>query len=141
MLPKDIIDCMKECILAIFWAKNDIIDFFKNNNCTTRELPKVNEVKELSRSGIIDLVFSNLKSRPDDGIGQFRSILKSLVEWDYYNPYYFDEIKKLDKGKAIKNIKHLKQLQEIRDFKIKEERKKEKTTKMLNQKQLIQWKR
>jgi hypothetical protein len=123
MLPKDIVDCMKECILSIFWAKKDIFDFFKNNNCTSRELPKEIETNDLSRSGIVDYVFNNLKIRSDNGIGQFRSILKSLVEWDYYNPYYFDQIKKLDKSKAMNNIEHLKQIQEIRDFKIKEERK------------------
>lgn len=123
MFSKDIIDCMKECLLSIFWAKKDIIDFLKNNNCTARELPKVDTVNELSRSGIVDLVFNNLNSKPDNGIGQFRSMLKSIIEWDYYNPYYFNEIKKLDKDKAIRNIEHLKQLQEIRDFKIKEERK------------------
>lgn len=123
MFSKDIIDCMKECLLSLFWAKKDIMDFFKNNNCTAREVPKPDKINELSRIGIIDLVFNNLNSKPDNGIGQFRSMLKSLIEWDYYNPYYFNELKKLDKSKAIKNIEHLKQLQEIRDFKIKEERK------------------
>lgn len=123
MFPKDIIDCIKDCILSLFWAKKDIVDFFKNNGCTTKELPKVNAVNDLSRNTIVDFVFNNLKMRADNGIGQFRSMLKSLIEWNYYNPYYFDEIKKLDRNKAIKNIEHLKQLQEIRDFKIKEERK------------------
>ena len=27
--PKDIMDCMKECILSIFWPKKDIVDFMK----------------------------------------------------------------------------------------------------------------
>ncbi len=123
VFPKDITDCMKESILSIFWAKKDIVDFLKNNSCTTRELAKPNEINELSRNAIIDLVFSNLKVRADNGIGQFRSMLKSLIEWDYYNPYYFDQIKKLDRITAKNNIAHLKQLQEIRDFKIKEKRK------------------
>lgn len=27
--PKDIMDCMKGCILSIFWPKKDIVDFMK----------------------------------------------------------------------------------------------------------------
>lgn len=37
MFPKDIMDCMKECILSIFWAKKDIIEFFENNGCTSND--------------------------------------------------------------------------------------------------------
>lgn len=51
-------------------------------------------------------------------------MVKLLTEWDYFNPYYFENLKKLDKNTAQKNITHLKQLQEIRDYKIKQERQK-----------------
>ena len=30
--PKDIMDRMKDCILSIFWAKRDIVDFFCASN-------------------------------------------------------------------------------------------------------------
>lgn len=120
--PKDIMDCMKGCILSIFWPKKDIVDFMKKVGCTSRELIAENEYKELHRAEIIDKIFSNLEKRSDSGIGQFRCMLRELSEWDYFNPYYFEKINKLDEGEAKRNIDHLKQLQEIRDHKIKQER-------------------
>ncbi len=36
--PKDITDCMKGCILSIFWPKKDIVDFFRKAGCTQRGL-------------------------------------------------------------------------------------------------------
>ncbi len=35
---KDITDCMKGCILSIFWSKKDIVDFFRKAGCTQRGL-------------------------------------------------------------------------------------------------------
>lgn len=120
--PKDIMDCMRGCILSIFWPKKEIMNFFQNVGCTSRELMPENEYKELPRAKIIDIVFSNLEKRSDLGIGQFRAILKQLTEWDYFDPYYFKKLNKLDEDEAKRNITHLKQLQEIRDHKIKQER-------------------
>lgn len=120
--PKDIMDCMKGCILSIFWPKKDIIDFMKKVGCTSRELIPENEWKELHRAEIIDGIFANLEKRNDSGIGQFRCMLKELTEWDYFNPYYFEKLNKLNEDEAKRNIAHLKQLQEIRDYKIKQER-------------------
>lgn len=113
---------MKGCILSIFWPKKDIIDFFKNASCTSKELIMESEYKELPRAQIVDIVFANLEKRSDLGIGQFRAMLKQLTEWDYFNPYYFKKLNKLDEDEAKRNITHLKQLQEIRDHKIKQER-------------------
>lgn len=120
--PKDIKDCMKGCILSIFWPKKDIIDFFKNASCTSKDLIMESEYKELPRVKIVDTVFANLEKRSDLGIGQFRAMLKQLTEWDYFDPYYFKNLNKLDEDEAKRNIIHLKQLQEIRDHKIKQER-------------------
>lgn len=122
--PKDIMDCMKECILSIFWAKKDIIEFFENVGCTNRELLPKNVYDGMSRNIIVDEIFNKLELRTDKGIGQFRCMIKVITEWNYFNPYYFEDIKKLDKNTAKKNITHLKQLQEIRDYKIKQERQK-----------------
>lgn len=80
------------------------------------------EYKELPRAKIVDMVFANLEKRSDLGIGQFRAMLKQLTEWDYFDPYYFKKLNKLDEDEAKRNIIHLKQLQEIRDHKIKQER-------------------
>ena len=122
--PKDIVDCMRGCILSIFWPKKDIIDFFKNIGCTSRDLIAENEYKEMYRAEIVDKIFNNLEQRNDFGLGQFRSMLKALTEWSYFDPYYFRKLNKLDENEARRNIAHLKQLQEIRDSKIKKEREK-----------------
>ena len=119
---KDIMDCMKGCILSILGPKEDIVDFFQKSGCTQRELMPESEYRDLHRVEIIERVFSNLEKRNDLGIGQFRSMLKRLTEWDYFDPYYFKKINKLDEAEAKRNIMHLKQLQEIRDHKIKQER-------------------
>lgn len=120
--PKDIMDCMKGCILSIFWPKKDIVDFMKKVGCTSRELMPESEYKELHRAEIVDKIFTNLEKRSDSGIGQFRCMLKELTEWNYFDPYYFQKLNKLSESEAKRNISHLKQLQEIRDYKIKQER-------------------
>jgi hypothetical protein len=121
--PKDITDAMRACILAIFWPKKDIVAFFKNNGCTSADLQKVNQhIHELSRAEIIDSVFASLYERSDGGIGQFRAMLKTLIEWSYFDPYYFDKLGKLSEDDAKRKITHLRQLQEIRDAKIKAQR-------------------
>ena len=121
VFPKDIMDCMKDCILAIFWPKKDIIDFFINAGCDARRLEK-KELSSLSRVEIVNDVFGMLLKREDNGIGQFRQMLKLLINWDYFNSYYFEELKKLDKEVAKKKIAHLKQLQESRDGGVRRER-------------------
>jgi hypothetical protein len=133
--PKDISDSIRTCILSIFWKKDDIIEFLKNNSCTVSDLKDAENTSELSRSKIVDVVFSKLHSRNDGGLGQFRSMLKSLIDWKTFDPYYFDILKKLDKETAQRNINHLKQLQEIRDAKLSEEkRKREEKTELLKKK-------
>lgn len=137
ILPKDIMDCMKDCILSLFWAKKDIMDFFRRAGCTSKDLISKEEMAELRRAEIVNRVFSNLECRPDAGLGQFRCMIKNLTEWNYFNPYYFKEIKQLDEETARRNIEHLKQLQELRDSKIKNERKrKEACTDLRNEKTL-----
>lgn len=49
-------------------------------------------------------------------------MLQSLLNWSHFDPYYFDKLRKLDRGTANKNLEHLRQLQEIRDAKIKADR-------------------
>ena len=44
-----------------------------------------------------------------------------LVKWSHFDPYYFDNLKKLDRSDAQKQIEHLRQLKEIRDAAIKQE--------------------
>ena len=49
--PKDIMDCMKGCILSIFWPKKDIVDFFQKSGCTQRKLMPESEYSQIPRAG------------------------------------------------------------------------------------------
>ena len=126
MFPKDITDSMRMCILSIFWKKDDIIGFFKNNSCTSSDLASVENTSELSRDKIVDIVFRNLNNRNDGGLGQFRSMLLAIINWNTFDPYYFQKLEKLNEDEAKRNINHLKQLQEIRDAKLEEKNKRRK---------------
>ena len=121
--PADIKGAMRDCLLKIFWAKDDIVSFFSNNGCTASDIKSLGDYKELSRAKIIDSLFHHLSSKSDLGLGPFRAMLHSLINWSHFDSYYFDKLKKLNRNDAERTIEHLKQLQEIRDHKIKEDRK------------------
>lgn len=112
---------MRSCILAIFWPKEQILDFLKNG-CTSRDIKTVlsQGLENMNRAAIIDEVFCQLNARDDKGIGQYRAMLASIINWDHFDPYYFKQLKRLDEEDAKRCINHLKQVQEIRDAKTKE---------------------
>ena len=118
----DIKGCMRDCILSLLWARKDIYSFFENNGCTKSDLKTIANYKQQTRLSIVNTMFDHLSGKVDNGLGIFRAMLKSLTEWSHFDPYYFDQIQKLDREQATKNIEHLKQLVEIRDAKIKAER-------------------
>lgn len=122
--PADIQGCMKDCILSLFWPRKDIVGFFEKHGCTKAELTRVEIDGEgaLKRHEIIDTLFAALAQRSDNGIGPFRAMLQSLLNWSHFDPYYFDNLRKLDRSTASRNLEHLRQLQEIRDAKTKQER-------------------
>ena len=114
---------MRECILKLLWPKDDIISFFENNSCTKPDIRAIGDYKTMHRYAIVDAMFDHLSAKPDEGLGQFRSMLQSLLNWKQFDTYYFDKLKKLDKSEAERSIAQLKILQEIRDHKIQEQRK------------------
>lgn len=121
--PSDIKAAMRECVLKVLWAKDDIAAFFSNNGCTTSDIAILGNYKELTRVKIVDLMFNHLASKNDEGLGQFRAMLHALINWSHFDSYYFDKLKKLNRHEAKRALDHLKQLQEIRDHKIREQRK------------------
>ncbi|MFJ3009213.1 restriction endonuclease [Pseudomonas fluorescens] len=121
--PNDVKMAMRNCILQVLWAKNDIVSFFEGNSCTKSDIKAIGEAQALSRSAIVDAMFNHLSMKPDEGLGQFRAMLCSLVNWSHFDPYYFDKLQKLNRADAERAITHLKQLQEIRDSKIHQDRK------------------
>ena len=127
--PNDIKGCMKDCILSVFWPKQDIYTFLSDHGCTSADLKVIAQFKDegMTRSKMIDLMFEHLSSLPTGGLGPFRAMLQSLLNWSRFDPYYFDNLKKLDRSKAQKCLDHLRQLQEIRDAKIIADREKRET--------------
>lgn len=121
--PSDIKGSMRECVLKLLWPKDDIIKFFENNSCTKADIKAIGDHKTMHRYAIVDAMFDHLSKKPDQGLGQFRAMLQSLIGWKHFDSYYFDKLKKLNKSEAEQAISHLKQLQEIRDYKIQEQRK------------------
>jgi hypothetical protein len=71
--PSDIKSAMRECILKLLWAKDDIVSFFSNNGCTKSDIAALGNHKELHRAKIVDEMFSHLSSKSDEGLGQFRA--------------------------------------------------------------------
>lgn len=121
--PDDIKLAMRDCILKLLWPKDDIVAFFQNNSCTKSDINQLGDYKSMHRYAIIDAMFNHLAHKPDNGLGQFRAMLQSIINWKHFDSYYFDNLKKLNRVEAERAITHLKQLQEIRDHKIQEQRK------------------
>ncbi|BDV41213.1 hypothetical protein GURASL_01360 [Geotalea uraniireducens] len=137
--PNDIKGCMKDCILSVLWPKHDIYTFLGDHGCTSADLKVIAQFKDegMTRSKMIDVMFEHLSSLPTGGLGPFRSMLQSLLNWSRFDPYYFDNLKKLDRSKAQKCLDHLRQLQEIRDAKIVTDRQKRETADSAKQKPQI----
>jgi hypothetical protein len=105
-IPLDIRIAMRDCILAIFWPKKDIIKFLEDVGCHADVLPPPDA--ELQRHAIVDAVFSNLTARPDRGHSVFQPMIDALAHWSHFEPYYFDTLEKLDRAHALQKIAHLK---------------------------------
>ena len=119
MFPADIKGCMKDCMLALFWPRQHIMNFFKDHGCTGADLRHVVDFKDksLSRAKIVDAVFSRLSSRADNGVGPFKAMEHALINWAYFDPFWFDTTKKLDRKEADRKIAHLRKVQEARNEK------------------------
>lgn len=105
-IPLDIRISMRDCILAIFWPRKDIIKFLADVGCDADLLPPPDT--DLPRHAIIDGVFSGLTARPDRGHPAFQPMIDALAHWSHFDPYYFDKLAKLDRAEAQKKIAHLK---------------------------------
>lgn len=105
-IPLDIRIAMRDCILAIFWPRKDIIKFLADVGCDADLLPPPET--DLPRHVIIDVVFSGLTARPDRGHPAFQPMIDALAHWSHFDPYYFDKLVKLDRAEAQQKIAHLK---------------------------------
>lgn len=105
-IPLDIRDAMHDCILAVFWPKQKIVDFFQSIDCPADLI--ASPETGMSRHTMVADVFSRLSARPDRGHSIFQAMIDRLSNWSYFDPYYFDTLAKLDKVEAQKKIAHLK---------------------------------
>jgi len=99
--PNDIKLAMRDCILKLLWPKDDIVAFFKANSCTARDIRALGEYKSRPRYAIVDSMFAHLAQKPDEGLGQYRAILQSLISWKHFDPYYFDTLKRIKGVRAL----------------------------------------
>jgi hypothetical protein len=106
-LTPDLKNAIKDCLYALIYRKQDLVDFFKSCNLTSVDLrgTDINQTK----SQIIDRIFSNFLLRTDLGSTQVRSIIESLINWSDFDSYWFSN-GTLDKKTAQAKIENLKKL-------------------------------
>ncbi len=105
-IPLDIRQSLHDCILAVFWPKKQIVDFFQSVSCPVSLLPSEASLKDsaMSRHSLVIDVFSKLLARPDRGYTEFQAMIDRMSNWSYFDPYYFETMGKLDKSLAESKI-------------------------------------
>lgn len=119
-IPLDLRERMHACILALFWPKKKIIEFLDDVGVPQDLVPSIDS--GLSRRDLVTEAFSNLSASPDRGYAAFQAMIDQLSTWSYFDPYYFDDLKKLDRGEAAKQIDTLKRAVERRNANVQNRR-------------------
>lgn len=106
---------MKDCLLALFWPKKQIYEFFADCTVPSASLATIRDWDEkgLSRSAMIDAVFESLTGRTDNGTMHFDVMLEQLVAWQHYDPYWFGDQGKLDLSDARRKVAALRSAKTI----------------------------
>ena len=97
---------MKDCILALFWPKRQIYEFFKECSVPDPVLRAVArwDVKGLTRAQMVDQVFAGLGKQADTGTLQFNIMLEMLSTWSHFDQYWFVTEPELDLAAAKRQI-------------------------------------
>ncbi len=116
-IPLDIKEMLHDCIMSVFWPRRKIIEFFNSVGCPDRitEAVCIEGDNSLSRHEVIVEVFSQLSKRGDGGFQIFQSMIDRMSNWDYFDPYWFDKQKKLDKADSKQLISQFKSAVENRN--------------------------
>jgi hypothetical protein len=102
-VPLDIRELLHDCILALFWPKKKIAEFL-----TSAGYPHAIDVGEgVTRHTIVVDAFSQLGRRPDRGFSIFLTMIDRMVNWSYFDPYWFEKVPKLDRAEAESALKRL----------------------------------
>jgi len=97
---------MHDCILELFWPKKKITEFLIGVGCPEDYFGQLSDV---SRHEIIVDAFSKLGRREDRGYTVFQTLLDRLINWSYFDPYWFKTVAKLDEASARAKLKELKE--------------------------------
>lgn len=137
IISKEVLDAVRECILNIFWPKNDVLDFLQSCGCPASTLSGLHSRKhDLTRKEIINIVFNQLCQNYDSGIGPMRRMIYELKNWSTFNSIHFEIGGNLDAQKARNAVAHLKKLQETKDSSLREAEKKKQESQQVMQRQL-----
>lgn len=137
IVSKEVLDAIRECVLNIFWPKNDVLDFFQSCGCPASTLKRLKGQKhDLARKEIINIVLNQLCQNHDNGIGPIRRIIHELKDWSTFNSIHFEIGGNLNIQRAKHSIANLKRLQESKDSQLREAEKKRQESHHLSQHQL-----
>ncbi len=104
--------CIKDCILAVLWPREDIHKFLKDCDCRREELRCIENFKkdQSPRRSMIDLVFDKIGREARRRAWAVSGMLQRLIDWDRFDPYYFTKLKQLSREEADYHLQHLRQL-------------------------------
>ena len=88
-ISRDIKNSVKDCLLSLFYRKKDLIDFLYECGSTKSDMLGIEE--SLTKSQIVDIYYNNLTKRKDSGALQFHSLIRSVLEWNDFNSYWFQK--------------------------------------------------
>lgn len=110
--PLDVKSAIRECVLALFWPKKKIIEFFEHAGCAPSDvaLVKSQEYAHLKRAEIVEAVYYRLAHRPDRGFPVFQAMIGRLMSWSHFDPFWFEQEKKLDRTAAEERLTALRQI-------------------------------
>ncbi len=106
-ISTDVKNCLKDCLLSLFFRKVDLIAFIKQSGSTSAVMKGIND--NLTKSQIVDLYFNNLAESTNKGNLQVHSLIRSLIEWKDFDSYWFRN-GNLDPDYAKGRIEKLKEL-------------------------------
>ncbi|MBU3979352.1 hypothetical protein KJ980_02455 [Patescibacteria group bacterium] len=103
----DLKNKVKDCLLGLFYRKRDLIEFIHICGSTSIDLSGVDE--SLTKSQIVDNYFSNLAKRQDQGMTQYHSLIRQIIDWSDFDSYWFRN-GSLDASYAKERIDRLKMI-------------------------------
>jgi len=107
-IPLDVRNLLHDCILSLFWPKQDVVEFLESVGFEDAKLTaSLNGEHSPSRRQIVVEAFSQLAGRTDRGYSIFQTMIDRLSNWSHFDRYWFETNPKLDKSTAEEAIKQL----------------------------------